>query len=54
MGINVLLREGMFVYITMEKEWECLYIILWERDGNGNTVKGMGGKWVEKVILAHL
>ena len=24
--------------------WECFYILLWEWDGNGNIVMGMGSK----------
>ena len=44
MGINILLREGM----------GCFYMLLWEWDGNGNTVMGMGGNRIGKVISAHL
>ena len=44
MGIDILVREGM----------EIFYILLWEWDGNGNTVMGTGGNGIEKVIPAHL
>ena len=44
MGINILLQEGM----------EMFYILLWEWDGNGNTVIGMEENGIEKVIPAHL
>ena len=30
------------------REWECLYILLWEWDGNGNKVMGMGGNGIKK------
>ena len=42
MGINILLREGMFLYATMGM------------GGNGNTIMGMGGNGIKKVIPAHL
>ena len=38
------------------REWECFYLLglLWEWDWNGNTIMGMGGNGIEKVIPAHL
>ena len=40
-GNIVLLQEGK----------ENFYILLWEWDGNENTVMGMGGNGIEQVIL---
>ena len=30
-----------------------MYILLWELDGNGNTVIRMGGNGIERVNPAH-
>ena len=46
MGINILLREGIFLYATMGMGLEC--------DGNENLIMGKRGNRIEKVIPAHL
>ena len=43
MGINILLREGMGMFLYTTMGW----------DENGNTVMGMGGNDIEKVIPTY-
>ena len=35
------------------RKWE-FFILLWDWDGNGNTVIGMGGNGIDKFIPAHI
>ena len=44
MGINILLREGMGMFLCTQMGM----------DGNGNTIVGMGRNEIEKVIPAYL
>ena len=45
--------EGMELIFYCGREWECFYMLLREWDGNRNTVMGMGGNEIGKVIPAH-
>ena len=44
----------MGIYISSRERMGMFYILLWEWDGNENTIMGIGGNGIEKVIPTHL